>query len=85
MISIHEAIYHMVKEDLRTSQAPDYREDEKYFEVALVYLRDNGLEGLSLSGIELDALVGAARRRGRLEELDRAVGGIRGIKEAVGQ
>ncbi len=46
-------------------------ESDEYFEDALKHVQNGGLPSMQ---IEIDALVAAAKRRGRLAELDAAVG-----------
>lgn len=44
-----------------------------YFEDALEHIRQKGLWRMQLCKVEIDSLVEAAHRRGRIDELDAAV------------
>lgn len=69
MKPLDECLYYLVREmgNLGAEAKPIY------FESALEHVRRDGLAGMT--GLEVRALVYAARRRGRLAELDEAVEG----------
>ena len=68
--SFDECLYYLVREDFN-----NVLEKDVYFEEALRHIRERGFQNLELCKVELLALINAAKRRNRLEELDRAVGG----------
>lgn len=70
-----ECLYYLVREDFnadKCSQVLSLERDE-YFNDALENIRALGLENISMCTVEVKSLINAAKRRGRLEELDRAV------------
>ncbi|MEG3071055.1 MAG: hypothetical protein RQM92_09775 [Candidatus Syntrophopropionicum ammoniitolerans] len=67
---VDECAYYLVRE-MGNLEAPA---KEVYFEHMLGHIRARTLEKLGLRPIELEALIAAAKRRKRLEDLDMAVG-----------
>ena len=65
---LDECLYYIVRAD-----CGGIPEKDVYFEDALEHIRQIGFENLAFCPVELRALISAARRRGRLEELDRLV------------
>jgi hypothetical protein len=69
MTPLDECLYYLVREDFNAARGG--REKDIYFNDALRHISEKGLAGLRV--VEVDALVNAARRRGRLDDLDKAV------------
>ncbi|HAR33379.1 MAG TPA: hypothetical protein DCR95_04620 [Desulfobacter sp.] len=69
-----ECLYYMVREDFNARYGSKL-EKNIYFDDALKHIREKGFENLEITKIEILALINAARRRCRLEELDQAVKG----------
>ncbi|MGB9663006.1 MAG: hypothetical protein ACPL5F_13500 [Moorellaceae bacterium] len=69
MEPLDKCLYYLVRADCN-----GIPEEDKYFNAALEHIRRKGFENLELCAVEIRALVNAARRRWRLEELDEAVG-----------
>lgn len=69
MKPLNECLYYLVRAD-----GGGIPEKDVYFNDALAHIRVKGFENLELCAVEIRALVNAARRRGRLQELDEAVG-----------
>ena len=67
---VDECAYYLVRE--MGNLGPPAK--EVYFEHMLGHIRARTLEKLGLRRIELEALIAAAKRRERLDELDMAVG-----------
>ena len=67
---VDECAYYLVRE-MGGLGAPA---KEVYFEHMLGHIRAKTLEKLGLRRIELEALIAAAKRRRRLDDLDMAVG-----------
>jgi len=69
MIPLDECLYYIVRAD-----CGGIPEKDEYFNDALAHIRTKGFTKLNFCAVELRALINAASRRGRLEELDKAVG-----------
>lgn len=72
---IDECIYYLVREDYNCSIGAEKLEKDIYFEHMIQHIREIGFKNLELSEIEITAIINAAKRRGRLKELDAAVEG----------
>lgn len=70
MMTLDECLYFLVREDYNASKGGKLEKDV-YFNDALARIRGTGLAGLRV--VEVESLVRAAERRGRLDELDQAV------------
>lgn len=75
MRTLQECLYYLVREDFNVTKTPEYREKDEYFNDAIEYIRQHGLQPQNhkIIRIELIALINAARRRGRLEELGKVI------------
>ncbi len=65
-----ECLYYMVR--AKGGYGPP--ESDEYFEDALTHIKATGISGLPWRDIEMASLLDAAYRRGRLDEMDRAIG-----------
>lgn|GEM_PF-6897617 len=71
MMSLQECLYYIVRAD-----CGGIPEKDVYFDDALAHIREQGFRNIAMCAVEIRALIHAAKRRGRLEELDRAVEGV---------
>ncbi len=68
MKPLDECLYYLVRAD-----GGGIPEKDIYFNDALAHIRQKGFANLELRPVEIRALVNAAKRRGRLDELDNIV------------
>lgn len=77
MISLNECLYYLVREDHnfkgKVEGRPDWLEDNNFFNTALEHVKTMLMDRipLRLANVEILALINAAKRRGRIDELDK--------------
>ena len=70
-----ECIYYLVREDFNHMTNHPKLEKNIYFDHALENIKQIGFRNISISKVEIECLIHAAKRRSRLEELEKAVEG----------
>ena len=72
---LEECIYYLVREDYNCAIGGSKIEQDVYLDHILQHIKQIGFKNLELSRLELEAIINAAKRRNRLDELDAAVEG----------